>query len=865
MKPSPPKLAEQLLHRFLRDDLVEEVSGDLLEKFQKVSRKSPFKAKLNYWLQVIHYIRPFAIRKKARSTPSNHSAMFSNYFKVGFRNLRKNTGYSIINIGGLAAGMAIAILIGLWVHDELSFDKSFENFDRIAQIYQHQTSNGQTFTGPAIPRPLEMALRNNYSSDFTYISMSSWMGDHMLTVGENKFTKNGCYVQSDFPKMLTLKMRKGVIDGLKDQSSLLISQSAAESLFGDQEPLNQTILIDGKHSAKVTGVYEDLPDNVTFGNVDFMASWELYITTQPWITQAAEQWGNNSFQCFVQIPPGGDFATVSNKIEKVKVVGKPDEARFNPRIFLFPMSDWHLRNNWNNGVNDGGRIQMVWLFGIIGVFVVLLACINFMNLSTARSEKRAKEVGIRMTIGSVRRQLIAQFLSESFLVVVLAFLLALLIVALSFPAFNSLADKKMIITWNNPMFWLMGGTFVIVTSLLAGSYPALYLSSFQPVKILKGSIKAGKLASLPRQVMVVVQFTISVTLIIGTIVVYNQIQFAKNRPTGYSQNGLIMIQKNSPEFFGKHDIMKNDLLASGVVEHFAESSSPLTSIWSNNGGFKWEGKDPDLDGEFNTFWTTQDYGKTVGWTVVKGRDHSAEFSNDSTSILINQAAEKFIGAPNALGMELEWDDVKWRIVGVVNDMVMGSPYRPVTPAIYFIGKTEWMIMKLNPAKSTSESLTLIESIFKKNIPSASFDYKFVDETYATKFKAEERIGKLASVFAVLAIIISCLGLFGLASFVTEQRTKEIGVRKVMGASVRSLWQMLSRDFVLLVVISCLIAVPASFYLLQDWLERFEYRTEISWWILVASCLGALVVTITTVSFQAIKAALMNPVKSLRSE
>lgn len=792
--------------------------------------------------------------------------MFNNYFKVGFRNLRKNTGYSFINIGGLAAGMAIAILIGLWVFDELSYNKSFENFDRIAQIMQHQTSNGRTGTGEAVPRPLEMALRNNYGSDFTYISMCSWMGEHMLTVGENKFTKNGCYAQTDFQKIFSLKMKSGTIDWLKDQSSILLSASTAQSIFGDKDPLNESILIDGNYPVKVTGIYEDFPDNTSFSDTDFIASWELYITTAPWIKGALEQWGNNSFQCFVQIPEGGDFASISAKIKKVKVMGKPDEARFNPEIFLFPMHDWHLYKNWKNGVNNGGRIQMVWLFGTIGVFVVLLACINFMNLSTARSEKRAKEVGIRMTIGSVRRQLIAQFLSESFLVVFLSFALALLIVAGSFPAFNNLADKHMKIEWASPLFWIFSFVFVVVTSLLAGSYPALYLSSFQPVRILKGSFKAGRLASLPRKILVVLQFTISITLIIGTIVVYQQIQFAKNRPLGYDQNGLIMIQKKSPEFFGKHDIMKNDLLASGAVEAFAESSSPLTSIWSNSGGFSWEGKDPALNGEFATFWITPEYGKAVGWKVLKGRSHSEEFAGDSTSVVINEAAEKFINAENVIGMQIKWgDDNTYRVVGVVSDMVMANPYNPVRPAIYLIGETEWMIMKLNPAKSTGESLAAVEGIFKKNIPSAAFDYKFVDESYASKFNSEERIGKLASVFAILAIIISCLGLFGLASFVTEQRTKEIGVRKVMGASVRSLWQMLSKDFVLLVVISCLIAVPTSSYFLQDWLTKFEYRTEISVWILVASCFGALVVTITTVSFQAIKAALMNPVNSLRSE
>lgn len=866
-----------MLRSFLRDDLLEEVSGDLEEKFATMSSQSVFRAKLNYWFQVINYVRPFAI-KKTKSIPSNNTAMFSNYFKVGIRNLKRNVGYSVINIGGLATGMAIAILIGLWVYDEISFDKYHGNYNRVTQAYQHQTTNANIGTGVAIPRPLEMALRNNYASDFTYISMSSWSGDHLLVVGENKFTKTGSFVQVDFPKMMTLQIRQGSIDGLRDPSSILLSASLAKAMFGDTDPLNQLVRIDGTMDAKVTAIYEDLPDNSTFKGQDFFSSWELLLTVEPWMKTAETQWGNNSFQLFAQLAPGADINQVTQKIKKVKVKGKPDEAKYNPEIFLVPMSDWHLRGDWKNGKNIGGKIQMVWLFGIIGIFVVLLACINFMNLSTARSERRAKEVGIRMTIGSVRRQLIFQFLSESFLVVSLSFVIALLIVWISFPSFNTLADKKMIIQWANPSFWMICIAFVVVTSLLAGSYPALYLSAFQPVKVLKGAFKAGRFASLPRKALVVVQFVISVTLIIGTVIVYNQIQFSKNRPIGYSQDGLLMIQMKTPDFYGKYrdsgnekyNIMRDELKGLRVIEEFAESSSPLTGIWSNNGGFRWAGKDPNVDGEFATIWGSHDYGNTIQWKIKKGRDYSRDFASDSTAIVINEAAERFIGVENAVGMEIIWgsdDKRKYHVIGVAEDMIMGSPYRQVRPGIYFLSyeQVNWMIMKLNPAKSAQESLAVIESVFKKHIPSAAFDYKFVDATYDRKFNSEVRIGKLASVFATLAIIISCLGLFGLASFVTEQRTKEIGIRKVMGASVKSLWQLLSRDFVILVAVSCAIAVPLSWYLLEGWLSKYEYHTEMSWWVMTASCLGALIVTLATVSFQSVKAALMNPVKSLRSE
>jgi ABC-type antimicrobial peptide transport system permease subunit len=531
------------------------------------------------------------------------------------------------------------------------------------------------------------------------------------------------------------------------------------------------------------------------------------------------------------------------------------------------MKDWRLRSEWKEGVKTGGRIEMVWLFGIIGVFVLLLACINFMNLSTARSEKRAKEVGIRMTVGSLRRQLINQFLSESFLVVLLAFVFTVVLVAIVLPAFNDLADKKIFIAWTSPAFWLVSMLFIIFTSLLAGSYPALYLSSFQPVKVLKGTFKTGRFASIPRKLLVVVQFTVSVTLIIGTIIVYQQIQFTKNRPIGYNRDRLIMMEMKSPDYMGKFDILKNELKSTGAIEEMAESSSPITSVWSNNGGFDWEGKDPALQTDFATIWITHDYGKTIGWQVLNGRDLSREFATDSSAIILNEAALKFMNIKDPVGMDLKWNDRKYHVIGVVKDMIMQSPYEPVKQTVYVLHdkNLNWIDVKLNPNKSATESIALIESVFKKHIPSAPFEYKFVDDEYAKKFDGEVRIGKLALIFSALAIFISCLGIFGLASFVAEQRTKEIGIRKVLGASVSNLWRMLSKDFVLLVIISCAIAIPIAYYLLFNWLDKYKYHTEISWWIIFIASIGTLIITLITVSFQAIKAALMSPVNSLKSE
>ncbi len=863
----PPKLATRLLSRFLRSDLAEEVRGDLEEKFYAdLKYKSALKAKLNYWYQVLNYLRPFAIRKSKASHINNYD-MFQSYFKVGWRNLLRNKGYSVINIGGLAIGITVTILIGLWVYDELMFDRSHESYDRLAQVMQHQTFNNVKGTERSIPRPLEFALRTTYSNDFKYLSMASWTGENLLSVGETSISKSGNYFQVDFPEMISLEMIKGTRQGLKDPTSILLSESTAKALFGFEEPMNQPIRIGNRLDVKVTGVYKDLPNASSFSGLDFMASWELYANSQEWIKTSTENWGNNSFQLYALLAPNADMKSVSEKIKMIKYNSSEDERRQKPEIFLHPMTDWHLRSAWKEGEQVGGRIQTVWLFGIIGVFVLILACINFMNMSTARSEKRAKEVGIRMTIGSVKAQLINQFLSESFLVVVLAFVVAMGLMILCLPLFNDLADKTIAVQWSNPFFWVISFSFIVFTSLFAGSYPAFYLSSFHPVTVLKGAFKAGRFASLPRKVLVVIQFTVSLTLIIGTIIVYLQIQFTKSRPTGYSREGLIMMYMKSTEFYDKLEVLRTELMKSGAVEEVSASSGPVTAIWSNNGGFNWSGKDPALQAEFATVRVTPEFGRTVNWQIKEGRDLSREFSTDSTAIILNEAAVKFMGIKNPIGMEIVWDNTKLHVVGVIKNMVMESPYAPVKQTIYTVdyANMNWINIKLNPNKSTSESIATIESVFKRNISSAPFEYTFVDEEFGDKFEAEERVGKLASVFAVLAILISCLGLFGLASFVAEQRTKEIGIRKVLGASVVQLWRMLSKDFVVLVVISCTLAIPLSLYYMQIWLSNYEYRTTITWHVFVLSGIGALFITLLTVSYQAVKAALMNPVNSLKSE
>ncbi|MGB3780949.1 MAG: FtsX-like permease family protein, partial [Tunicatimonas sp.] len=665
-------------------------------------------------------------------------------------------------------------------------------------------------------------------------------------------------------EMFSLQMLSGTRQGLVAPNSILLPESTARALFGNQDPLDQTLLL-GEQEVKVTGVYGDLPNNSSFTDIDYIAPWELHAKGLPeWLS-----WGNSWFLTMVQIADHAEMDQVSAAIKdaKMKRVDESD-ARFKPELFLQPMSKVHLYSDFEQGVNVGGRIQYVWLFGIIGMFVLLLACINFMNLSTARSEKRAKEIGVRKAIGSLRSQLVRQFFIESMLVASLAFVMALLLVQLTLPAFNEVADKEISLPWLNLWFWLAGLGFILFVGTLAGSYPALYLSSLRPVRVLKGAFRAGRLATLPRKVLVVTQFAVSVSLIIGTLVIFQQIQFVKSRPIGYDLDRLISVPIRSDDVNQRFETLRNELLQTGVVEEVAKSETSITRMGVTNSGLEWPGKPPGLQDEFVTMRVSHEFGETVDWKIVEGRDFSRDYATDSVGFVINEAAVAYMGLENPIGEQIKWgENGTYTIIGVVKDMITQSPYAPVRQMIFFLdyNRSSLATIELKPKVGTQEAITSIEAVFQKYDPANPFEYEFADEQYAQKFDTEVRVGKLSGFFALLAIFISCLGLFGLASFVAEQRTKEIGIRKVLGASVGNLWQLLSRDFVVLVVISCLLAIPLAYYFAHHWLQNYAYRTELHWWVFAGAGLGAVVITLLTVSYQTVRAALMNPVKSLRSE
>jgi putative ABC transport system permease protein len=803
--------------------------------------------------------------------------MLKNYFTIAWRNLVKTKGYSFINIGGLALGMSVALIIGLWVNDELSFNKYHENYDKIAQIMKAGTFQGKHYSGQDyLQYPMLHELRTTYGANFKYVVPRRGTYDAILSIDDKKISKTGASIGEDAPEMFTWRMKFGTRAGLKDVQSIMISESTSEALFGAADPVGKMVKIDNEKELTVSGVFEDFPKNSALYGLQFARPWEAYLLDNPWVKE--QGWQNHFFQIYVQIQPTATFENVDANIKDLEINATrnlaymQDWLKFEPEVHVNPMSKWHLYSNYKEGTLQNGPIQLVWFIGSIGVFVLLLACINFMNLSTARSEKRAKEVGVRKALGSARKQLVAQFYAESFLVVFISFCFALLMVFTALPWFNTIAQKAMQLPWKTATFWIISASFLFVTGMLAGSYPALYLSSFNPLKILKGTYRAGRLASIPRKALVILQFTVSIMLISSTGVIYHQLMFVKDRPVGYTREGLLMIQKKGKDFYEKFETLRTELKSSGSVVEIADAGGPITTTWSGNGGFSWKGYDPLADNSFNTLDVSADFGTTVGWNVIDGRTFSREIASDSSAIVINESAVKQMNLKNPVGETVHWTNLAWNmdkdfhIVGVVRDLVMDSPFEPVRPAIYLnMGGASWMYLRINPAMTTAEALPKIEATFKRVIPDAPFDYKFASQEYATKFATEDNIGRLAIVFTTLAIIISCLGLFGLASFVAEQRTKEIGIRKVMGASVPTLWRMLSGEFVVLIVVACVIAVPTSYYFLYNGISGYDYRTEIAWWIFAAASGGALVITLATVSFQAVKAALANPINSLRTE
>lgn len=794
--------------------------------------------------------------------------MFLIYLKSALRGLLKNKRLTFIHIIGLSVGMSVAMLIALWVFDEYTYNRQFPNHNRIAQVYQNVTNNGEVQTWTNMPYPLSEELRSNYGADFNYVVMSTQQDDHLVTIGSEKLSAAGCFMETDGPDLFSLEMVHGNRNALTDPTSILLSESTAAAFFDGKDPLGQVVRIDEFPEVKVTGVYRDFPVNSSFNGLDFIAPWQFLFSNIDAFRGNADPWRPNFVNVFVEINGKASFAEVSARIKDAKLKKvNPQLAQKKPELFLQPMDRWHLYGEFNDGINTGGAIRYVFLFSIIGICVLLLACINFMNLSTARSETRAKEVGVRKTIGSKHSQLVLQFFTESFTTVFIAFLVTLALAQLSLPFFNGIANKDLHLPWGEPLFWLASFCFMILTGLVAGSYPSLYLAAINPLKAIKGTFKAGRMAALPRQALVVIQFAVSISFIIGTIVVYQQIQHAKNRPVGYDREGLIMVPRNNSTVHEHLQAVHDALIKTGAVVEMCESGSPATGVWSSTSGFSWPGKDPNLSIDFGNVNVSHDYGKTLKWNILQGRDFSQDYSTDSSAVILNQSAVEFMGLDDPVGQQVTWWDNKMRVIGVVENTITGSPYEEVRPVIYMLTgyAGNFAILRLSDQMGVQDALAKVEDVFKSFDPDQPFNYQFVNEAYSYKFGQEERIGKLSGFFAALAILISCLGLFGLSIFVAEQRTKEIGIRKVLGASVLGVWNLLSWNLVKLVLVSLIIAIPVSYQVMHSWLLNYTYRAQLSWWIFAIAAFGAMILTLAVVSYQTVAAARANPVKALKDE
>lgn len=783
------------------------------------------------------------------------------YFKIAVKQLLKNKTFSVVNIVGLAIGMASFILIALWIKDEMSYDLFHAKKDRIYQVWNKGSWSGKIECWNVTPKVMAGTLREFYP-EIEKVARVDWENSRLVTYKDKKISIMGQAVDPEFLSIFDYKLLEGdTATVFKDPLSIVITPSFAEKVFGKENPIGKAVQLENKEFVKVTGIIQSPPANSKF-KFEYLLPWKYLERGEG----ADKNWDDNSTSNYVLLKPNVSLEGVQQKIEDIRTrFGgvKPENAV--TTSFLYPMERWRLYGKFENGVESGGMITLIRLFGIIALFILLIACINFMNLSTARSEKRAREVGLRKTVGAMRSTLIAQFLVESIVLALLAFGIAVLMAELSLPAFNNLFKKAIVLEYGNVWFWILGLGFVLLTGLLAGSYPAFYLSSFDPIRVLKGTYRSVGAVITPRKVLVVFQFSFAIILIICTLVIKQQINHGVERYAGYERSNLAY-HFVSNDLEKNYMLLKKELINSGLAQSVTKCSAPLTEQWSNSSGFEWEGKDKNSDILFDRYVADDAIGKTAGFQFVKGRDFELNtYPTDSFGVIINESAVKVMGFQDPIGKVVKDGDEVYHVVGVIKDFILGSPLFKTKPIIILGSGRGWYNVIHIRAGNGGFNLPAVEAVFKKYNPAYPFDLKFVEVEYAKKFERIELLGALALLFAGLTIIISCLGLFGLASYIAENRTKEIGIRKVLGASTVEISTMLSTDFLKLVLIAFVIAAPCAWYFMKEWLNTFEYRINMSWFVFAVAGLLAIVISMVTIIYQSIRAAKANPVVSLRAE
>ncbi len=782
--------------------------------------------------------------------------MFKNYFITAFRGFRRHKSSFFINLIGLSIGLTCSFLIVLWVIDELNMDQYYTDSERIYQVMEHQSYSGEVMTTTSTPGILARSLKEDFA-EFEYASNFTWNNDYLFTKHDLTYREDGLYVENDFIKILDLDLMYGNQDELLiSPNTIVLSEYMAQKYFGNRNPVGEGITINNDQELTVTGVFRNMPSYSSF-QFDCLLNYDDWLEDSPW----ASNWGNNGPSTIAKLNVGVNPSELSAKIDDYILTQGEEDS--NVELFVYPFPDRYLYDSFENKVVVGGRIEYVRLFSIVAIFILLIACINFMNLSTAKASKRAKEVGIRKSIGASQGSLIGQFIGESMIISFFALFISIISVELFLPVFNNLTDKTITVDYSNPLLIALFLGTVVLTGLVSGSYPAFYLSSLEAVKTLKGSLKSSWKEVFARKGLVVFQFSLSIILIISTIIIYRQIQFTQTQNLGYTKENLITFDTED-EVGEQWETVRDQIEKIPGVISVSRSTHPF--LWQNNNtsGLEWEGKAPETRILFENI--GMDYGliETMGIEIIDGRSFSPEFGNDSTKIIFNETAIAVMGLEDPVGKTISlWED-DMEIVGVVKDFHFQSFRTEVNPAFFRLVDWTWRAFVRVESENISTTLGQIEDVYKQFNTSYPFDYRFMDEQYASLYQAEMRVGALSRYFAFIAIFISCLGLFGLSAFTAEQRSKEIGVRKVLGASVRSLVVLLSTDFTKLVLISIAISIPVSWYLMHQWMADFAYSSGIDWWVFILSGFAALLIAWLTVSWQSIKAAIVNPVHSLKS-
>jgi putative ABC transport system permease protein len=789
--------------------------------------------------------------------------MIKNYFKISWRNIKKHPAFSLINAGGLTLGIASCLLLLLYISYHLNFDHQFKNLDNIYMVENNQPGDGKIYTFSATPKLLATTIKNDVPGVVQSVRVMDYSADGLITYSNNSFKKAGLYADPGFFSMFSYHFIKGnPVKALLQPNSIVITAGLANTVFGSKDPIGKTIIRNNELPLTVTGVIDNVPVNSSF-KFDFVIPWVLFENANSWTR--GDNWGNNYATTYVQLKDPS-YLSRANAIMK-PMIGKHSDGNKN-EVFLFPLAKLHLYSNFENGKSVGGLIDQIHLFEILALCILLIACVNFMNLSTARSEERAKEVGIRKAIGSGRTSLIIQFIVESLILSFISTAAAVIILVVSLPYFNDLLKIKLALPTGEWYAWALIAGLAIFTGLISGSYPAFYLSSFQPIKVLKGLFKGGSSALPIRKILVVVQFAFAVFLITATICIYRQIRFVQSKSNGYDKNNLVEIPIEGT-LNKKYDVLINELKNKGAITNGTITSISITQGGYNTWGIDWPGKQQDQKVLFDIYNTGYDFVHTAGVKLIAGREFSSEYPADTANktAMINETAAKLMNLKNPIGTIIKWGDQSVTIIGIYKDFVRSSPYVKTPPAFTtFVGNQASSIaIRLNPAKSISDCIAQVNKALKAVNPAFPPTTNFVDSNFEKKFQNEKLLAMLANLFGGLAIIISCLGLFGLAAYAAEQRTKEIGVRKVLGATVMNLAGLLSKDFLKLVTIAIVIAIPVSVWSLNKWLENYEYHITLSWWILTLAGFITIAIALLTVSYQAVKAALANPVKSLRSE